>query len=82
VRVRVADAGAGVDPGSLEARVGERRLAVRLSRGVASVDVGSLPRGSHRLVFRVSDYQEAKNMENVTSILPNTRTLTTTIRVP
>jgi subtilisin family serine protease len=81
IRVRVADAGAGVDPRSLEARVGQTRLTVRLSRGVASIDVGRLVRGSHALVFRVSDYQEAKNMENVATILPNTRTLRATIRV-
>ena len=39
-------------------------------------------RGTHALVFTVSDYQEAKNMENVTRILPNTRVLRATIRVP
>jgi hypothetical protein len=33
-------------------------------------------------VFTVSDYQEAKNMENVTRILPNTRVLRATIRTP
>jgi hypothetical protein len=79
--VRVADAGAGVDPGSLRAQVGSRRLPVQLSRGVAAIDVSSLARGAHRLVFTVSDHQEAKNMENVTSILPNTRTLRATVRV-
>jgi hypothetical protein len=82
VRIRVADAGAGVDPRSLEARVGQTRLTVRLSRGVASIDVRRLARGSHSLAFRVSDHQEAKNMENVATILPNTRTLRATIRVP
>jgi subtilisin family serine protease len=81
VRVRVADGGAGVDPRSLEARVGQTRLPVRLSRGVASIGVGRLARGSHALVFRVSDYQEAKNMENVATILPNTRTFRATITV-
>ena len=81
VRVRVADAGAGVDPRSLRAQVGSRRLPVRLSRGVASIEVSSLGRGAHRLVFTVSDHQEAKNMENVTSILPNTRVLRATVRV-
>jgi subtilisin family serine protease len=82
VRVRVADARAGVDPRSLEARVGQTRLTVRLSRGVASIDVRRLARGAHSLAFRVSDHQEAKNMENVATILPNTRTLRATIRVP
>ena len=36
------------------------------------------PPGTHRLRLRVSDYQEAKNTENVGPILPNTRWLTTT----
>jgi hypothetical protein len=46
------------------------------------VDVRGLSRGTYRLVFTVSDYQEAKNMENVTRILPNTRVLQAAIRVP
>ncbi len=37
--------------------------------------------GTHRLRMRVSDYQEAKNTENVARILPNTRTTTFTFRV-
>ena len=82
VRIRVADAGSGVDPVSLDATVGGNSRRVKLARGVASVDVRGLSRGTYRLVFTVSDYQEAKNMENVTQILPNTRVLETTIRVP
>jgi len=81
VRVRVADPGAGVDPGSLEATVSGRSRPVRYANGVASVDASGLGAGSHPLVFTVSDYQEAKNMENVARILPNTRVLRTTIRV-
>ena len=45
------------------------------------MSVSGLSRGTHRLVLTVSDYQEAKNMENVTRILPNTRVLRTTIRI-
>ncbi len=41
---------------------------------------GSAP-GPHRLRVRVSDYQEAKNTENVGPILPNTRWLTRTVDV-
>jgi subtilisin family serine protease len=82
VRVRVSDAGAGVDPRSLDATVDGRTRSVRLIGGIASVGVRQLTRGTHALVFTVSDYQEAKNMENVTRILPNTRVLRTTIRVP
>jgi hypothetical protein len=54
---------------------------VRYANGIASVDVARLDAGSHPLVFSVSDYQEAKNMENVARILPNTRVLRTTIRL-
>ena len=81
VRVRVADAGAGVDPRSLDATVSGRRRVVRYANGIASVDVSGIGTGSHPLVLTVSDYQEAKNMENVARILPNTRVLRATIRV-
>ena len=82
VRIRVADAGSGVDPLSLDATVDGNARSVRLASGVASVNVKGLARGTHRLVFTVSDHQEAKNMENVTRILPNTRVLRATIRIP
>ena len=82
VRIRVSDAGSGVDPLSLDASVGGSTRSVRLASGVASVNVRGLARGSHRLVFTVADHQEAKNMENVTRILPNTRVLRATVRVP
>jgi len=38
-------------------------------------------KGRHSLVVTASDYQEAKNMENVARILPNTRTLVTSVVV-
>ena len=40
-----------------------------------------LAAGKHRLVVGVSDYQEAKNMEDVHRILPNTRVLRATFTV-
>ena len=43
--------------------------------------VASLGTGRHRLVVGVSDYQEAKNMEDVARILPNTRVLRTSFVV-
>jgi hypothetical protein len=82
LRIRVADGGSGVDPHSLEAAIDGRTRRIRFGGGVASVDARGLARGTHRLVFTVADHQEAKNMENVTRILPNTRVLRTTIRVP
>ena len=38
-------------------------------------------RGRHQIVLSVSDYQEAKNMEDVPPILPNTARLATTVTV-
>jgi subtilisin family serine protease len=80
--VAVRDAGAGVDPGSLEARVDGQRRPVRWSGGRALVTAGPLRSGAHTLVFTASDYQEAKNMENTGPILPNTRIYRTRFTVP
>jgi subtilisin family serine protease len=82
VRIRVADGGSGVDPRSLSAQIGERRLPVSLRSGVASVNLGSFRSGAYTLVFQVSDRQEAKNDENVAGVLPNTRRLRAAIRIP
>ena len=82
IRLRVADAGAGVDPRSAQATVDGRARPVRVSGGVAVVDVQGVQPGSRELVFRISDYQESKNNENVAGVLPNTRTIRATIRVP
>jgi subtilisin family serine protease/CBS domain-containing protein len=81
VPVRVADAGAGVDPRSLRATVDGRSVGVTLSGDVARVVLSGFGSGTHRLVFSVSDYQESKNTENTAGVLPNTRTLRATIRV-
>ena len=82
VRVRVTDAASGVDPRSIHAAVDGHAQHVGLASGIATVDLRWIGRGTHALVFTVSDYQEAKNMENVTRILPNTRVLRATIRTP
>jgi hypothetical protein len=82
LRVRVADRGSGIDPTSLIAAIGERRLPVSLDRTVASINVRALRSGTYPLVFQVADRQEAKNDENVAGVLPNTRQLRATIRVP
>jgi hypothetical protein len=49
--------------------------------GQVGIPTAALGPGSHKLVFTVSDYQEAKNNENAGARLPNTRTLTTTFTV-
>ena len=79
--VSATDAGAGVYPDSIQAKVDGSIVDVRFRHGVVSVPTRSLGTGTHRLRLRVSDYQEAKNTENVGPILPNTRWLTTTFEV-
>jgi len=75
ISVRVADAGAGVDPRSLRASIDGGSVAVELKGSIARIDVSTVERGTHRLVFSVADYQETKNTENIAGVLPNTRVL-------
>ena len=80
VKLAVGDSGSGVDPASILAYLDGRQMApsaVSLRKGVVSVQVGSLS-GRHSIELLVSDYQEAKNMEDVSRILPNTRHYTAT----
>jgi subtilisin family serine protease len=81
VRVVVSDRGSGVDPRSLTATIDGRSHKVVVSGGVARIDTLAVARGKHRLALTVSDYQEAKNMENVGPILPNTRRYTATFTI-
>ncbi len=77
LRVRVSDAGSGIDPATILATIGGTRRAARLRAGVISVSTIGLRRGRHLLRLQVSDYQESRNMENVPPILPNTRVVRT-----
>jgi hypothetical protein len=82
IRVAVTDAGSGVDPRSIVLNVDSARpSSYRFKQGVLTVPTAGLSRGTHRLTLLVSDYEEAKNMENVGPILPNTRTLSATVTV-
>jgi hypothetical protein len=74
----VRDRGSGVDPSTLLAVVDGRvhRVVWNKAHGLAGVRIPTLGRGSHKLDFTVSDYQEAKNNENASATLPNTRRLT------
>jgi subtilisin family serine protease len=84
LRLRVTDRGSGVDPKSVGAAVDGiaiRTTSYSRKKNQVTIPVGSLARGTHRLAFQVSDYQETRNMENVGPILPNTRFLSTTFRV-
>jgi hypothetical protein len=81
IRVAVSDRGSGVDPRSIVLSVDAARPKFSFKRGVLSVPTTGLSAGKHQLRFVVSDYQEAKNMENVGPILPNTRFVAATITV-
>jgi subtilisin family serine protease len=76
--VSATDAGSGVDPGSIEARLDGRTAAAAFARGLITVRAG---KGRHTLTLRVADYQETKNMEDVAPILPNTATFKRTVTV-
>jgi hypothetical protein len=77
VRVAARDAGSGIDPRSVSARIDGRVRDARYVRraGVIVVDVEGLSRGRHRLELVAADHQEAKNSENAHRILPNTSRL-------
>jgi hypothetical protein len=51
------------------------------AHGLVGVRIPTLGRGSHKLIFTASDYQEAKNNENAGTTLPNTRRLSATFSV-
>jgi hypothetical protein len=73
--LRVRDRGSGVDPstmtGSVDGRL--RHLVWDSKHGLVQVRLPALALGRHRLAFTVSDYQESKNNENGSAVLPNTR---------
>jgi subtilisin family serine protease len=81
LRIAAADAGAGVDSSSIVALVDSELVRASYRGGTISVPTGGLSAGTHQLRVRASDYQEAKNTENVARILPNTRTLTVRFKV-
>ena len=81
ILVAATDTGAGVYPESIVATVDGDLARARFHHGVVSISTGGLAPGSHRVGLRVSDYQEAKNTENVGPILPNTRTLSVGFRI-
>jgi Subtilase family len=81
VRLRVRDAGAGVDPRSLEATVDGRPTRVSMRNGIVAVSTAGLAVGQHRLRVELADYQETRNMENVARILPNSRVVSARVTV-
>jgi subtilisin family serine protease len=81
IELAVADRGAGVDPRSVEARLDGNGIAARYSAGRVRIVSRRISRGRHVLRLSVADYQETKNNENVSRILPNTRVFQRTIVV-
>ncbi len=81
VVVSAVDSGSGVYPGSIIATIDGDDVRAAFRRGVIVLSTAGFAPGKHRLRLRVSDYQESKNTENVARILPNTRTLATTITI-
>ena len=82
VTVAATDGGSGVDPQSIDATLDGKSVAATWKAGLIHIKIGP---GRHALVLRVSDFQEAKNMEDVTpvghgtSVTPNTATLRATV---
>jgi subtilisin family serine protease len=81
LRVRASDAGSGVDPRTVIVFVDRSQVTPTFAGGVLRIPTGGLSRGRHRLELQVSDYQESRNMENATAILPNSAVLRTTFVV-
>ena len=79
--VGATDRGSGVCPQLVTATIDGRSARATFRNGVVTVPTAGISVGRHRLLLRVSDYQETKNTENVPGILRNTRTLTTTFTV-
>jgi subtilisin family serine protease len=80
IRLALTDSGSGVDLGSVKARVDGRTARFTYDRGVLTLH--RVAAGQHRVSLTASDNQEAKNMEDVGRILPNTRTFSATLSVP
>lgn len=81
IRLAITDAGAGVDPGSIDVKVdGRIGYGYSFARGILTIK--GVARGTHRLALTVADYQEPKNMEDVGPVLPNTRHFTARVTVP
>jgi hypothetical protein len=78
ILITATDAGSGVDPSTVAVTVDGHTVK---ARGTAVLTLKAT-KGRHKVVVTASDYQEAKNMENVPRILPNTATLRTTVVVP
>jgi hypothetical protein len=81
IRLRISDGGSGIDPTSVEAFVDGRAVPARVRGNEVTLDTAALAAGRHRVRMRLADYQETRNNENVTRILPNTRVVSAIVTV-
>jgi subtilisin family serine protease len=79
LRLAVTDKGSGVDPASISVKVDGTVRSFTLVRSILTIR--NVAPGRHAVTLAASDYQEAKNMENVGPILPNTRTFSKSVFV-
>jgi subtilisin family serine protease len=81
LRVGVQDAGSGVDVRSIEATLDGRPAPARPAGSEIRLPTTRLSAGRHKLRIELADYQETRNNENVTRILPNTRVVTAWVTI-
>jgi len=83
VKIRATDAGSGVDPASVVARLDGKLAASSFDPKTGTVLVASpgLTAGRHKVHVEVGDFQETKNDENRAGVNPNTAALTAWFRV-
>ena len=81
IQLAVRDTGSGVDPQSLSAARDGVHVPLSFTHRIVSLGTTTLAPGVHRITLRASDYQEAKNMEDVGPVLPNTRVFHATVTV-
>jgi hypothetical protein len=79
IRLAVSDTGSGIDPASILAKVDGTVRSFTFASGVLTIR--NVRPGRHAVTLTAADYQEAKNMENVGPILPNTRTFSKSVVV-
>jgi subtilisin family serine protease len=73
IRLAVHDAGAGVDPHSINVYVDGRPRHSTYANGTLSIWTSKAAKGRLRIRVNAADWQELKNMEDVGPVLPNTR---------
>jgi subtilisin family serine protease len=82
LKLKITDAGAGVDPASLQVTVDKLLSDYRFEGGILTIPLPHVTRGTHHLTVTVADYQETKNMEDVLNgATPNTRVFHATVTV-